>query len=50
MGKLTVNGDLTGAFHSVTPYKNFDLFVTAEDNDKVAAPTGAEMLRVTVQR
>jgi hypothetical protein len=50
MGKLTLNGDLAGAFHSVTPYKSFDLFITAEDNDKVAAPAGPEMLRVTIQR
>lgn len=48
LGQLSVNKDLEGTFHGVTPYKDFDLFITAEDNPKVEAPSGMEVLRAKI--
>lgn len=49
MGQLQVNHDLEGTFHSVTPYKDFDMFITAEDDAKAEAPSGTEILRTQVK-
>jgi hypothetical protein len=49
MGQLQVNHDLEGTFHGVTPYKDFDMFITAEDNAKAEAPSGMEILRTQVK-
>jgi hypothetical protein len=49
-GELKVNGKLEGTFQTVTPRKNFDLFVTGENDGTVKSPSGPEVLRTTVSR
>lgn len=50
-GQLTVNDKLDATFTSVTPLRNFELIVTAEDDARNAkAPGGLEVLRATIQR
>lgn len=50
-GQLTVNNDLNANLTTVTPLRNFAVFVTAEDDPRGAkAPAGPEVLRATVQR
>jgi hypothetical protein len=49
-GELRVNDDLQGSLETSTPYKQFDLFVTAENNPRVTAPTGPQILHTTVSR
>src|SRR5690348_13102168 len=49
-GELKVNGKLEGAFQTVTPRKNFDLFLTGENDPTVKSPSGLEVLRATVSR
>lgn len=49
-GELKVNGKLEGAFQTVTPRKNFELFVTGENDATVKSPSGPEVLRTTVSR
>jgi hypothetical protein len=49
-GELKVNGKLEGSFRTVTPRKNFDLFVTGENDGTVKSPSGPEVLRTTVSR
>jgi hypothetical protein len=49
-GELKVNGKLEGTFQTVTPRKNFELFVTGENDGTVKAPSGPEVLRTTVSR
>ncbi len=49
-GELKVNGKLEGTFKTVTPRKNFDVFVTGENDGTVKAPSGPEVLRSTVSR
>ena len=45
VGVLRVNDDLKGDFRTTTPYKKFDLFVTAEDSPTVSSPSGTEIMR-----
>jgi hypothetical protein len=49
-GELKVNGKLEGTFRTVTPRKNFDLFVTGENDGTVKSPSGPEVLRTSVWR
>ena len=49
-GELKVNGKLEGSFRTVTPGKNFELFVTGENDGTVKSPSGPEVLRTTVSR
>lgn len=49
-GELKVNGKLVGTFQTVTPRKNFDVFVTGENDGTVKSPSGPEVLRTTVSR
>ena len=49
-GELKVNGKLEGSFRTVTPQKNFELFVTGENDGTVKSPSGPEVLRTTVSR
>jgi hypothetical protein len=49
-GELRVNGKLEGTFQTVTPRKNFDLFVTGENDGTAKSPSGPEVLRTTVSR
>jgi len=48
LGQLKVDHDLSGSLTATTADKNFDVFVTAEDNVHGDTPTGPEMLRTTV--
>ncbi len=48
-GVLTVNNNLEGSFSGTTPYKTFNVVVTAEDNPTVTQPSGPEILHGTVQ-
>ena len=50
VGELKVNGKLKGAFQTVTPRRKFDVFVTAESDVTIKAPSGPEVLRGTVSR
>ncbi len=50
IGVLRVNGDLEGALKGTTPYKDFDVLITAEDNLKPNAPSSMVMLKGTVER
>ena len=49
-GELRVNGKLEGTFQTVTPRKNFDLFVTGENDGTAKSPSSPEVLRTTVSR
>jgi len=47
-GVLKVNDKLDGTFEAATPYKQFDVFVTAEDNPHATSPSSLEVLRGVV--
>lgn len=49
-GELKVNRKLEGSFQTVTPRKNFEIFVTGENDGTVKSPSGPEVLRTTVSR
>ena len=50
-GVLRVNNDsLEGDLRATTPFKKFDVFITAEDSPRPQAPSGDEILRGTVER
>jgi hypothetical protein len=48
-GQLRVDKKLNGSFEGVTPAKNFDLFITAEQETAPKAPTGDQILSATIQ-
>jgi hypothetical protein len=48
-GQLKVDKNLNASFKAVTPLKNADIFVTAEQDPKVTSPGGLEVLRATIQ-
>jgi hypothetical protein len=45
-----VNDDLEGSLKATTPYKDFDIFVTAESLPKPENPSGMVILKGTVER
>ena len=49
-GELRVNEKLEGSFETVTPRKNFELFVTGENDATVKSPSGPEVLRTSVSQ
>jgi hypothetical protein len=49
-GELRVNDNLEGSLQTTTPNKDFDVFVTAENNPRADTPTGPEVLHGTVSR
>jgi hypothetical protein len=49
VGVLRINDELKGDFRTTTPYKKFDLFVTAEDSPTVSSPSGTEIMRQQVE-
>jgi hypothetical protein len=49
-GALQVNSDLNGEYKGTTPYKNFDILVTAENDAKTNTPSGQEVMRQHVER
>jgi len=50
LGLLRVNHELEGSLRATTPYKDFDIFITAEENPKPASPSGMVILKGTVER
>jgi hypothetical protein len=48
-GQLKIDKKMAASFKTVTPSKGFDLFVTAERDSGVKAPSGPEVLRATIQ-
>jgi hypothetical protein len=50
LGALRVNEDLQGSLKATTPYKEFEVFVTAEDSLKPEAPSSTVILRGAVER
>lgn len=50
LGVLKVNGDLEGSLKATTPYKDFDIFITAEENPKPDIPSSMTILKGTVER
>ncbi|HEV3037101.1 MAG TPA: hypothetical protein VHA33_04875 [Candidatus Angelobacter sp.] len=50
LGSLRVNEDLEGSLKATTPYKDFDIFITAEDNMKPDVPGGMVILKGAVER
>jgi hypothetical protein len=50
LGTLRVNEDLEGSLKGSTPYKDFDIFVTAEDQPKPDTPSSDVILKGSVER
>ncbi len=50
LGGLRVNDELEGSLKASTPYKDFDIFVTAEDKPNPDVPSGMVILKGTVER
>ena len=50
LGTLRVNEDLEGHLKATTPYKDFDIFITAEDTMKPETPSSMVVLKGTVER
>jgi len=50
LGLLRVNHELEGSLRATTPYKDFDIFITAEENPKPSSPSGMVILKGAVER
>jgi hypothetical protein len=50
LGALRVNEDLEGSLKATTPYKDFEVLVTAEDSMKPEIPSNMVILKGTVER
>jgi hypothetical protein len=51
LGVLRINGEtLEGSLTATTPYKDFDIVITAEDNAKPELPSSTVILKGTVER
>jgi len=50
LGFLRVNEDLEGSLRATTTYKDFDIFITAEDTTKPTVPSGMVILKGAVER
>ena len=50
LGALRVNEDLEGSLKASTPYKDFDVFITAEDQMKPDTPSNTVVLKGSVER
>lgn len=50
LGALRVNQNLEGSLKTSTPYKTFDVFITAEDSMKPDAPGSMVILKGAVDR
>jgi len=49
-GELKIGDKMRGEFKTSTPWKNFDVFITAESDPQVKSPSGQVVLRTTVQQ
>ena len=50
LGALRVNEDLEGSLKATTPYKDFEIFVTAEENMRPESPSSMVILKGSVAR
>jgi len=50
LGVLRVNENLEGSLKATTPYKTFDVFVTAEDKLQPEAPSSMVVMRGSVDK
>ena len=50
LGALRVNEDLEGSLKAATPYKDFEILITAEDSVKPDSPSSAVILKGSVAR
>ena len=50
LGALRVNENLEGSLKAATPYKEFEIFITAEDNLKPETPSSMVILKGAVER
>lgn len=48
-GVLMINNKLQGSFRTTTPYKTFDVVITAEDSPTVSEPTGPDIMHGAIQ-
>ena len=48
-GELKMDKNLKATFETVTPFKSFEVFVTAEQDARGKGPNGPEVLRATIQ-
>ncbi len=48
-GQLKIDKNLKATFETSTPFKSFDVFVTAEQDSRVTSPSGPEVLKATIQ-
>ena len=48
-GQLKMDKNLKATFETVTPFRSFDVFVTAEQDFRAKDPSGQEVLRATIQ-
>ena len=48
-GQLKVDKNLQATFETVTPFKSFEVFVTAEQDGRGTGPNGPEVLKATIQ-
>jgi hypothetical protein len=48
-GQLKMDKNLKATFKAETPFKSFEVFVTAEQDPRITSPSGAEVLRATIQ-
>lgn len=49
-GELKVGGDLKASLRTVTPDRNFDIIITAEQNPQTRSMTGPEVMRATIHQ
>ena len=50
LGALRVNENLEGSLRAATPYKDFEILITAEDSVKPESPSAAVILKGSVAR
>jgi hypothetical protein len=48
-GQLKMDKNLKATFETVTPFKSFEVFVTAEQDARGTGPDGQEVLKATIQ-
>ena len=48
-GQLKMDKKLKATFETVTPFKSFEVFVTAEQDARGKGPDGPEVLKATIQ-
>jgi hypothetical protein len=48
-GQLKMDKNLKATFETITPFKNFEVFVTAEQDARGKDPDGPEVLKATIQ-